>query len=228
MSAQEALLSPVDIRQTHEVVEHVAGYTGMLLMKKEPGTLMHQMRVGSMMAEAMIDSGFEEDSEAVLRARLIGGLHDFGKYHPQLLRQVTSPDVWTPEFRAGFREAHSKYGEAFILAMPHAIGSKKRTNLAARVARHHHSDIPADYAEVDTAKTAAESEMWGYVDLLQPFDRAEAVGSATRKYVGNRERRLTSERVLEIALEGRTEKQLPMIEGRQINFVPYLSGLLGL
>lgn len=228
MHAQEAILSPVDTRQTREVVEHVAGYTGMLLMNKEPGTLTHQLRVGSMMAGAMIENGFEESSEAVLRARITGGLHDIGKYHPQLLHHVTSPEAWTPDFRQSFREAHCKHGESFLLTMPHAIGSASRTRLASQVARQHHSDIPEDYAEVNTTKTAAESEMWGYVDLLQPFDRAEAVGSAARAYIKNREGMMTAQRVFEIALGGRTEKQFPTIEGRQINFIPYLTGLLGL
>lgn len=229
MKAQEVLLLPVDTQETQEAVMNVAGHAGMLLMKKEPGTLSHQLQVGSLMAEAMIESGFEPDSDEVTHARISGGLHDLGKYHPELLTHVTSPQAWSPEFRADFRDAHCRHGETFISMTPHALGWAKFAKLAAKVARHHHSEIPEDYAQLDTQKTPFESTVWGYVDLLQPFDRAQAVGSATRSYVKNRERgQMTAQRVLDIALGGREEKRLPMINGVEVNFIPYLERRLGL
>lgn len=198
----------------------------MRMMAREDYILGHQLQVGQHMHNAMLAEGFSPKSREVWIASLAGTLHDIGKYHPTMVARATAQDAWTPESRKAFSEDHSAFGGTFIEQIPNLDpGNTGAGFIIAQVTRRHHSQIPEGYA-YDTNLSITQRDMWGYVDLLQVFDKAEAVGGGKRGYVRRREGPMTPERVMAIAVGDRQQKLPPVIGGVAINVEAHLEGLM--
>lgn len=168
---------------TRDVVADAIGEQQMLVMDTmHAPTLQHGLATGEMVATVLRRNDLK--SEIVRQGALVGGTHDAGKYRDDILEWVTYDGDFGHERRRWVTSEHSKEG-AYRLRKWGDRSPDLR--LAAFTADHHHDPIPADYADLGSARYRLG---WGLTHLTKICDVLNALACDTsREYIAKREGR---------------------------------------